>query len=132
MARQAGDELHASTETIGHPDPNENSDAGDAVALDADGNVVLADSEAGHELIGIRSRNRQTRDVASIHHDGATVAKVAGTVAAGDGLNIGNTTDGTVGVLDTEAGGPAVALSDEGGEYRGASIPAGHAAVLLR
>ena len=125
MARQAGDALHASTETIGHPDPDETTEAGDAVTIDG-GNVAPAGE--GDELFGVRSRNRQTREIASIHHDGVTIAKVAETVEAGDGLDV----SAEAGELDTEAGGPALALSDEGGEYRGASIPDGHAAVLLR
>jgi len=125
MVKQAGDGLHASTETIGHPDPDETTEPGDAVTIDGGDAAPAGD---GDELVGIRSRSRQSRDVASIHHDGATVAKVADGVEAGDGLD----TSADAGVLDTEAGGPAVALSDEGGEYRGASIPDGHAAVLLR
>ena len=126
MARQPGDELHASTETIGHPDPDRTSEPGDVVTIDSDGNATPAGD--GDELFGVRSRNRQTRNVASIHHDGTTVAKVADGVGAGDGLG----TSDEPGELEVEAGGPAVALSDEGGNYRGASIPDGYAAILLR
>ena len=126
MARQAGDPLHASTEIIGHPDPDENTDAGDAVAIGADGNLAAAGD--GDELFGGRTRNRQTRNKASVAHDGVVVLKVATGVDAGEGLG----TSAEAGELAVEAGGPALALSDEGGEYRGASIPDGHAAVLLR
>lgn len=127
MARQAGDTLHASTEIIGHDDPTEATEPGDAVTVGADGNAAPAGD--GDEVVGVRTRNRQTNDIASIAHDGVIVAKVEGTVSAGDGLDAGVA---GAGLLETSAGGPAVALSDEGGEYRGAPIPAGHAAVLLR
>jgi len=126
MARQAGDTLHASSEIIGHDDPDENTDAGDAVAVGPDGNLVQADGT--DELFGIRARLRQSRDIASVVHDGVVVARVADGVEGGDALD----TSGTVGELDAEGGGPALALSDEGGTYRGASIPDGHAAVLVR
>ena len=126
MARQAGDTLHASTEVIGHEDPDESTEAGDAVTVDGDGN--LAPAGDGDELFGGRTRNRQSNEVASVAHDGVIVLRVAGDVSAGDGLD----TSVEAGELAVEAGGPALALSDEGGEYRGASIPDGHAAVLLR
>jgi len=126
MARQAGDELHASTEVIGHPDPNESTEPGDAVSIDGDGYAAPAGD--GDELFGGRTRNRQSDEVASIAHDGVIVLKVADGVEGGEGLG----TSAEAGELAVEAGGPAVALSDEGGEYRGASIPDGHAAVLLR
>lgn len=126
MARQTGDPLHASTETIGHPDPSQSTEAGDAVTIDGDGNVAPAGDT--DELFGGRVRNRQSDEIASVAHDGALVLKVDAGVAAGEGLG----TSATAGELAVEADGPALALSDEGGEYRGASIPAGHAAVLLR
>lgn len=132
MATNAGQEGGSSTETIGFSDASDTTEAGDAVAIDA-GEVEPADSDADHELLGVRARGRATEDsnVAQIHVSGPTVAAVDGDVAAGDDLDIGNETDGTTGAFETSSGGPAHALSDAGGSWRGQTAPDGYAWVLL-
>jgi hypothetical protein len=57
------------------------------------------------------------------------VAAVEGSVSEGDDLDLGAT--GADGELETSSGGPAHALSDAGGSWRGQDAPAGYAWVLL-
>lgn len=132
MASEPGQEGGASTDTIGYSDASDTTEAGDVVAI-AGGEAEPADSDAGHELLGVRGRGRATAasGIAQYHVSGPALAAVAAGVAAGDGLDIGNATDGTVGVFDTNSGGPAHALSDAGGSWRGQDAPDGYAWVLL-
>lgn len=130
MASEAGQEGGASTDTIGYPDADESASVGDVVAIDA-GDLEPADGDAGHETLGVRARGRRAGDVAPVHVSGPTVAAVDGAVVAGDDLDAGNATNGTVGAFETSSGGPAHALSDAGGSWRGASAPDGYAWVLL-
>lgn len=131
MAKDAGYSLGGQTDTIGYEDSDENTTAGDAVAIDAD-DLEPADSDAGHEFLGVRSSGRTAGDSAGVHVRGVAVAKVEGTVSAGDDLDIGNATNGTTGQLVTSSGGPAHALTGAGGTYKGASLGANEAAVLIR
>jgi hypothetical protein len=132
MASEPGQNGGDSTTTIGYSDASDTTEAGDAVAIDA-GEVEPGDSEAGHELLGARARGRRTENsgVSPVHVSGPTVVAVAAGVTAGDDLDLGNATDGTVGALDTSSGGPAHALSDAGGSWRGQTAPDGYAWVLL-
>jgi len=132
MATNAGQAGGASTDTIPYPDADDTVSPGDAAAI-AGGDLEAADGDAGHEFLGVRARRRATNDGDQnpVHVSGPVVAAVEATVSAGDGLDVGNTTNSTVGQLETSAGGPAYALSDENGEWNGQTAPAGHAWVLL-
>ena len=132
MATNPGQVGDASTDTIGYPDTGGTAAAGDVVAITG-GDLEPADGDAGHALLGVRARGRATHagDVNPVHHSGPCVAAVDGAVVAGDDLDVGNATNSTVGQFETSSGGPAHALSDAGGEWRGQSAPAGYAWVLL-
>jgi hypothetical protein len=131
MPKNAGDSVGSSTDTIGYADSDDSTTEGEAVAI-AGGDIEPADADAGHELLGVRSGNRAAGDNYGVHISGVVIAEVEGTVSAGDDLDIGNATDGTVGQLVTSSGGPAHALSGAGGTWRGASLGANEAAVLIR
>jgi len=132
MTGDAGQAGGASTETIAYSDSDDSTVAGDVAAIDA-GDLEPADGDSGHSLLGVRARGRATDDggVAPIHSSGPCVAAVEGSVTAGDDLDVGNATNGTVGEFETSAGGPAHALSDAGGAWRGEAAPAGYTWVLL-
>jgi hypothetical protein len=131
MPKNAGDSVSGSTDTIGYEDSDDSTTEGEAVAI-ASGDIEPADSDAGHELLGVRSGNRAAGDNHGVHVSGIVIAEVEGSVTAGDDLDIGNATDGTTGQLATSSGGPAHALSDAGGSWKGASLGANEAAVLIR
>lgn len=106
-------------------------DAGAAVMIDANGDMTPADTEAG-DLAGLsRHADDNGGRGNTLGLSGAYVAKAAAGVADGDRVNAGNTTDGTVGEFDSDAAGPAVALSDTGGTWQGKDVPTGHAVVHL-
>jgi hypothetical protein len=132
MASEPGQEGGGSTDTIGYSDASDTTAAGDAVAI-AGGEVEPADGDAGHALLGVRARGRATEEngVAPVHVSGPTLAAVDGAVTEGDDLDVGNATNGTVGAFEASAGGPAHALCDAGGAWRGQDAPAGYAWVLL-
>jgi len=131
MPKDAGDSVGSQTDTIGYTDSDGNTSAGEAVAI-ATGEIEPADSDAGHALLGVRSSNRPADDTEGVHVRGIVIAQVAAGVTAGEDLDVGNATDGTVGKLAQSSGGPAHALSDEGGTYKGESLDANEAAVLIR
>ncbi|WP_226041574.1 hypothetical protein [Natrinema sp. DC36] len=132
MVSEPGQNGGDSTTTIGYPDSDDSTAAGDVVAIAA-GDIEPADGDSGHAFLGVRARGRATENsgVAPAHVSGPTVAAVEGTVSAGDDLDVGNATNGTVGTLETSSGGPAHALSDAGGSWRGQDAPAGYAWILL-
>lgn len=132
MASKPGQNGSDSTTTIGYADSDDSTAAGDVVAI-AGGDLEPADGDSSHEMLGVRARGRRTENsgIAPTHVGGPTVAAVDGTVTAGDDLDAGNATNGTVGAFETSSGGPAHALSDAGGSWRGQDAPAGYAWVLL-
>lgn len=132
MTAEPGQEGGASTDAIGYSDASDTTAEGDAVAI-AGGEIEPADGDAGHALLGVRARGRATEEsnVAPTHVSGPVLAAVEGTVTAGDDLDIGTATNSNVGLLVTSSGGPAHALSDAGGSWRGQAAPAGYAWVLL-
>ncbi|WP_042662570.1 hypothetical protein [Haloferax sp. ATB1] len=117
-----------STTTIGYSDASDSTSPGDAVGITGGEVEPGTDTE---NLLGVRARGRATENsgVAPIHVGGPCVAAVEGSVAAGDDLDLGAT--GAAGELETTAGGPAHALSDENGTWQGQTAPAGYAWVLL-
>lgn len=132
MATNPGQAGGSSTDTIPYADSDDNTSAGDVAAI-ASGDAEPADGDSGHELFGVRARGRATEDgnVAPMHVSGPCVAAVDSSVSAGDDLDVGNATNGTVGQFETSSGGPAHALSDANGEWNGQTAPAGYAWVLL-
>jgi len=128
MASEPGQNGGDSTTTIGYSDAGDTTEAGDAVGITGGEIEPGTDTE---QLLGVRARGRATEDsgVAPVHVGGPTVAAVEASVSAGDDLDLGAT--GAAGELETSAGGPAHALSDAGGSWRGQEAPDGHAWVLL-
>lgn len=118
---QPGDAVHGDEKRL--TTDASNADEGDPVALSS-GGVAAADTDAN--------------DLAGIVSGGGVVVEGTGVVAAvdagiteGQALNAGNTTAGNAGVLIADSAGNALALSDEGGTYRGYSVPAGYAVIEL-
>lgn len=128
MATNEGQTGGSSTETIGYDDSSDTTSPGDAVGITGGEIEPGTDTE---NLLGVRGRGRATEDsgIAPVHTSGPCVAAVEGSVSAGDDLDLGTT--GANGELETTAGGPAHALSDENGSWRGQTAPAGYAWVLL-
>ena len=124
----AGQAGGSSVDTIGYDDGSDTTSPGDAVGITGGEIEPGTDTES---LLGVRARGRATDEsgVAPVHVSGPVVAAVEGSVSAGDDLALG--ASGGDGELETSAGGPAHALSDEAGEYRGQTAPSGHAWVHL-
>lgn len=109
--------------------------AGDAVAIDQgtnDPNKVTqansGDTGAGEELAGAAQEDHGSDgDSEEIVHRGVVIMNVATGVSAGNRL----APSATDGQLAASSGGPALALSDEGGEWKGESLGSNEAAVLL-
>jgi hypothetical protein len=134
MGKRLGQSLGAQTDTIGMPDADDSTSAGDAVAI-GDTDIEAGDGSAGDELLGVRSDGRQAGDEAGVHVRGITLATVAAGVTAGTDLDLVDTSVAdapAAGTLIATAGGRAHALSDEGGEWKGESLDANEAAVLVR
>lgn len=127
--KEAGEVLYSGATTVPVPDADDNTSAGDAVAL-ASGDLEPADGDA-NERLGVRCEGQKSGDQANVLLDGVVVAAVATGTAAGARVDIGNATNSTVGAFEASAGGPGVTLSAEGGTYKGADIPSGYAAVAI-
>lgn len=119
MPAQLGDPTgpgdHSKTRTAG-----EDLSAGDAVAISQDdGDVYKGDTDDAdlEEFAGIVRDDADAGDTVTLvlEAPAGITASVATGVSGGERLSLGNATDGTVGQLDTEAGGPVLALGDEGG-----------------
>lgn len=128
MPGEPGQNGGDSTETIGYSDASDTTSAGDGVGVIGDEIEPGTDTE---ELFGVRACGRRTENsgIAPVIVSGPTLAAVEASVAAGERLDFGTT--GADGELETTAGGPAFALSDAGGSWRGQDAPAGYAWVLL-
>lgn len=134
MAKKLGGAVEAHSVKIGLTDSDENTAAGDAVALAA-GDLEPADASAGHELTGVRARGKMSGDQAPVGITGVFIATVDSGVVAGDDLDIVDTSvtgAPAAGTLIASAGGPAHAVSDEGGDYKGVTLNANEAAVYIR
>lgn len=96
--------------------------AGDAVMLDANGDMTAADTEAG-DLSGVMTETGQ-------HGLSGTFVVAAGdAVAAGNRVGAGNGTGTSTGTVIADSAGQGVALSDTGGTWQGYDVPAGYAVV---
>lgn len=132
MAKELGDIVGhgADTETIttdGTPT------AGDAVAIDqsTDKKTTQAnsgDTDAGEEFAGAAVEDHGSDgDEETIVLSGRVVMNVASSVVCGDRLDV-STTDGR---LAESSGGPALALSDAAGSYKGESLGSNEAVVYF-
>jgi hypothetical protein len=128
MSTKPGQNSGDSTTTLQYSDASETTSAGDAVGITGGEIEPGTDTE---NLLGVRARGRVSPSSknAPVHVSGPTVAAVEGSVSEGDNLDLGTT--GANGELETTAGGPAHALSDAGGSWRGQDAPDGYAWVLL-
>jgi len=128
MTGEPGQNGGDSTTTIGYSDASDTTAAGDAVGITGGEVEPGTDTE---NLLGVRARGRATEasGIAPVVVGGPTIAAVEASVTEGDDLDLGTT--GADGELETSAGGPAHALSDAGGSWRGQDAPAGYAWVLL-
>jgi hypothetical protein len=129
MSKTEGEVLYSGATTVPVPDADNNTSAGDAVALSG-GDLEPADGDS-NERLGVRCEGRQSGDQTTVLLDGVVVAAVATGTGAGVRVDIGNATNSTAGEFEASAGGPGVTLSAEGGTYKGADIPAGYAAVAI-
>jgi len=125
--KEPGEVIYGGATTVPVPDSDDNTSAGDAVALDG-GDLEPADGD-NNERLGVRAEGRESGDQETVVLDGAVVAAVASGTGEGVRVDIGNTTNSTVGKFEASSGGPAVTLCAEGGTYKGADIPAGYAVV---
>lgn len=130
MAKKLGDKVEAHTSTIGLADSDDDCAVGDAVAL-ASGDITPADTEAHDGAVGVRAKGDKSGDNAPVTTHGPIVASVAAGLTGGTEVGAGNATGGTVGVF-VSGGSRGTLLCDEGGTYKGASIPSGAAVVDLR
>jgi len=128
MSTKPGQNSGDSTTTLHFSDASETTSAGDAVGLTGGEIEPGTDTE---NLLGVRARGRVSPNSknAPVVVSGPTVVAVEGSVSEGDNLDLGTT--GADGELETTAGGPALAVSDAGGSWRGQYAPAGYAWVLL-
>lgn len=107
--------------------------AGDALAIDqsTDKKVTQAnsgDTDAGEEFAGAAVDDHGSDgDEETLVVSGAVIMNVASSVVCGDRLDV-SATDGQ---LAESSGGPALALSDAGGSYKGASLGSNEAAVYF-
>lgn len=136
MALLPGSEV-GPTRTTGHPDPDDDVEGGDVAAIGADGNLAPADSESHDAHLGVVGRGIKAGNERTVTWHGRVVAAVEDAVDEGDALDIGDATGTTTGEFIADADGPVLALSDEGGTYRGdggagMDVPDGYAVVLLR
>jgi len=129
MSKTAGEVLYHGATTVPVPDADDNTSAGDAVALSG-GDLEPADGDS-NERLGVVVEGMQAGDQKTVLLDGAVVAAVADATGEGVRVDIGNATAGTVGAFEASSGGPGVTLSAEGGTYKGADIPSGYAAVAI-
>lgn len=99
--------------------------AGDAVGIDGSGNLAPADANASVDLAGVAEEA-----ALSLGLTGAYVANVATDLTAGRvGAPDDSVAGENAGELVANSTGPAVALCDEGGTWRGYDIPDGYAVV---
>lgn len=124
MSKPLGHVASANAQTTGLPDTDESTEPGDAVTID-DGDLEPAGDT--DDLTGIRARGLEAGADYSVVLDGVVIANVATGVEAGDDLD----TSATAGQLEASSGGPVHALSDEGGEWKGAQLPDNAAAVKV-
>lgn len=131
MPKEAGDLLHTNSIVVTFESDGALAD-GAAVNVSG-GQATDADTES-NDLTGATTHgadDTESGDSLGICVQGVIAAQVASGVSQGADLNAGNATGGSVGQFIAESGGPAHALSDEGGTYQGASLAAGVAAVKL-
>lgn len=132
MPKEAGDVLYANSTVITF---DSDGALADGAAVTVSGDVASdADTEVA-DLTGIATHGADdtaSGDSLGVLVDGVIVAQVASGITQGSDLNAGNATGGSTGQLIAESGGPAHALSDEGGTFMGHDLAAGVAAVKVK
>lgn len=98
--------------------------AGDAVAIDSNGDLTQVDTDA-NELAGVYT------EAGNLGLGGVYVAAAASGVTAGNRVGAGNATGSSTGQFVATSGGEGVALSDTGGSWLGYDVPAGYAVISL-
>jgi|GEM_PF-3146731 len=131
MPKDLGHIGQAGADTTGLPTDGTPT-AGDAIAIDqSNGKQTQAnsgDTDAGEEFAGAATEDHGTDgDEETLVLSGVVIMNVAGTVVGGDRLDV-SATDGQ---LAESSGGPALALTDAGGTWEGASLGANEAAVYF-
>lgn len=134
MSKNAGDIVEAGDDTYNFTGDGSTS-VGDALSYGSGGDVTVGDAgTASHNLLGVRPEGQPSGDVIPGTVQGAVVAKVASGLAKNTLLTLGSSANSNAGLLVSGGSGASapISLSAEGGTYKGASVPAGHAVVLLR
>lgn len=135
MSKELGDQAGGGAYTVTTNPGDGTVTAGQAVAIDqSDGQAKAGDTDTAaiDQLAGVAAEDfGDAGDGEAIVLDGVVIAVVDTGVTAGARLGLGNATGTTTGTLIDADGGPALALSDEGGVYKGYDLPAGAAAVHL-
>lgn len=131
MPKPAGFTAYTNSTEITHDNGGAEIPAGSAVTTDDNGVVSEADGDAGDELTGITGDDPNSAEKERVVVDGVVIARVATGTPAGVDVGVGNATNGTVGVLEETADGPAHTLSAEGGEFQGFTLDDGLAAVKV-
>lgn len=131
MSKDLGDVVSAGADSQGHTTDGTPT-AGDAVAIDqSNGKQTQAnsgDTGAGEEFAGAATEDHGADgDEENLVLSGVVIMNVASGVSAGNRLD----TSATDGQLAASSGGPALALSDEGGSWKGESLGANEAAVYF-
>lgn len=135
MPKGLGDQAHGGDQTVTTNPGDGSVTAGQAVAIDqSDGQAKAGDTDTAaiDQFAGIAIEDfGSAGDQEAIAIGGVYIAAVDSGVTAGARLGLGNATGSTTGTLIDADGGAALALSDEGGSYKGASLSAGEAAVYF-
>lgn len=134
MAKELGDIVSAGADVTGLPSDGTPS-AGDALAVDQSTNspnkltqTNSGDTGAGEEFAGAAVEDHGSDgDHESLVLSGVVIMNVASGISAGNRLDV----SATNGQLAASSGGPALALCDEGGTYKGESLGANEAAVYF-
>ena len=132
MPKELGDSV------VGEPDTQTitgdgSASAGDAVAINTgDGDTDQASTTAAvSNFFGIAKADfGSDGDEEAVHTAGTVVANVDSGVQAGEGLNV-TSTAGRLGNTTDPVDNKAIAVSDEGGTFAGASLGSNEAAITF-
>lgn len=135
MAKELGDVVSSAPAYTETHTTDGNPTAGDAVAIDQSTNspnkVTQAnsgDTGAGEEFAGAAVEDHGSDgDTETVVHSGVVIMNVATGVSGGNRLDASSTN----GQLAASSGGPALALCDEGGTWKGESLGSNEAAVYF-
>lgn len=123
MPIEAGENVLGGEDLVEQRGDDGTVSAGDAVMIDANGDMASADTESG-DLAGVMTETN------NLGLEGVYVAAASG-VAEGDKVQAGNATGGTTGQFIT-GGNDGLALSAVGGSWMGMNVPSGYAVIKLK